>query len=91
MKTLKTYLIVLHLIICLDLLRKTKFVSTQLFSLNNSVADRHLYVDFENYERDKVNITCHFVCSVLSEDNNNNPEVAQEIDGNRVVLKDNRR
>ena len=52
--------------------------------------NRHLYLDFENKEREEVNSACDFVSGILSEDISNNSEVAQEIDDNRSKLKDNR-
>ena len=52
--------------------------------------NKHLYPDFENNEREKVNSICDFVSGVLSEDNSNDSGVAQEIDDNRFKLKDNR-
>ena len=65
------------------LLRKIKFLSTL-------VVNRHLYLDFENNERDEINTACDFVSGELSEDNINDSEVAQEIDDNSAKLKDNR-
>ena len=64
-------------------MRKIKFLSTL-------VVNRHLYLDFENNERDEINTACDFVSGELSEDNINDSEVAQEIDDNRAKLKDNR-
>ena len=49
-------------------------------SVKNLVVNRHLYLDFENNEREEVNSACDFVSGVLSEDNSSNAEVAQEID-----------
>ena len=59
-------------------------------SVKNLVVNRHLYLDFENNEREVVNSTWDFVSGELSEDNSNDSEVAQEIDDNRAQLKDNR-
>ena len=60
-------------------------------SVKNLVVSRHLYLDFENNERDGVNSTCNFVSGELSEDNGNDSEVAQETDDSRAKLKDNRK
>ena len=59
-------------------------------SVKNLVVNRHLYLDFENNEREVVNSRWDFVSGELSEDNSNDSEVAQEIDDNRAQLKDNR-
>ena len=59
-------------------------------SARNLVVNRHLYLDFENNEREEVNSAYHFVSGELSEDNSNDSEFAQEIDDNRPKLKDNR-
>ena len=59
-------------------------------SARNLIVNRHLYLDFENNEREEVNSACHFVSGELSEDNSNDSEFAQEIDDNRPKLKDNR-
>ena len=59
-------------------------------SVKNLVVNRHLYLDFENNEREEVNSACDFVSGELSEDNSNDSDVAQEIDDNRTKLKDNR-
>ena len=56
-------------------------------SVKNLVVNRHLYLDFENNEREGVNSACDFVSGELSEDNSNDSEVAQEIDDNRAKLK----
>ena len=40
--------------------------------------NKHLYLDFENNEREKVNSICDFVSGVLSEDNSNNSGVVQK-------------
>ena len=58
-------------------------------SVKNLVVNRHLYLDFENNERDVVNSAWYFASGELSEDNSNDSEVAQEIDNNRAKLKDN--
>ena len=50
----------------------------------------HLYLDFENNEREEVNSACNFVSSILSEDNSNSSEVTQETDDSRAKLKDNK-
>ena len=47
--------------------------------LFNSVKNRHLYLDFENDEREGANTACDFVSVELSEDNSNDSEVAQEM------------
>ena len=52
--------------------------------------DRHLYLDFENNEREEVNSACYFVSGVLFEDNSSDSEIAQEIGDNRAELKVNR-
>ena len=59
-------------------------------SVKNLIANRHLYLDFENNEREKVNSASDFVSGVLSEDNSNDSEVAQEIHDNRTKLKENK-
>ena len=59
-------------------------------SVKDLVVNRHLYLDFENDEREEINSACDFVSGELSEDNINDSEVAQEIDDNRAKLKDNR-
>ena len=58
-------------------------------SFKNLVVNRHLYLDLENNEREKINSACDFVSGELSEDNINDSEVAQEINDNRAKLKDN--
>ena len=58
-------------------------------SFKNLVVNRHLYLDLENNEREKINSACDLVSGELSEDNINDSEVAQEIDDNRAKLKDN--
>ena len=58
--------------------------------VKNLVVSRHLYLAFENNERDGVDSTCNFVSGELSQDNSNDSEVAQETDDNRAKLKDNR-
>ena len=52
-------------------------------SAKNLVVNKHLYLDFENNEREEINSACDFVSGELSEDNINDSEVAQEIDDNR--------
>ena len=59
-------------------------------SVKNLVVNRHLYLDFENNEKEGINSACDFVSGELSEDNINDSEVAQVIDDNRAKLKDNR-
>ena len=59
-------------------------------SVKNLVANRHLYLDVENTEREEVNSACDFVSGELSEDNSNDSEVVEETDDNRAKLKDNR-
>ena len=56
-------------------------------SVKNLVVNRHLYLDFENNEREEVNSACDFVSGELSEDNSNDSEVAWETDDNRAKLK----
>ena len=56
-------------------------------SVDNLLGDRHLYLDFENNEKE-VNSACDFVSSVLSEDNCNDSEVAQDTGDNRAELKE---
>ena len=52
--------------------------------------NRHLYLDFENNEKEEINSACDFVSGELPEDIINDSEVAQGIDDNRAKLKDNR-
>ena len=59
-------------------------------SVKNLVVNRHLYLDFENNEREVVKSTWDFVSGELSENNSNDSEVAQEFDDNRAQLKYNR-
>ena len=59
-------------------------------SVNNLVVNRHLYLDFENNEREEVNSACDFVSDVLSEDCSNDSEIVQKIGDNRDKVKDNR-
>ena len=59
-------------------------------SVKNLVVNKHLYLDFENNEREEINSACDFVSGELSEDSINDSVVAQEIDDNRAKLKDNR-
>ena len=56
----------------------------------NLVVNRHLYLAFENNEREEVISACDLVSGELSEDNSNDFEVAQETDDNRAKLRDNR-
>ena len=56
-------------------------------SVKNVVANRHLHLDFEKNEREKVNSARNFVSRALSEDNSNDSEVAQEIDDSRINLR----
>ena len=56
-------------------------------SVKKLVANRHLYLDFENNEREEVNSAHDFVSGVPSE--SNNCEVSQDIDDNKAKLKDN--
>ena len=58
-------------------------------SVNNLVADRNLYFDFQNRKREEVHSAGNFVSGALFEDNSNDFEVEQEIDDNRAELKDN--
>ena len=58
-------------------------------SVKHLVADRHLYLAFENNEKVEINSACDFVNGVLPWDNINDSEVTQEIDDNRAKLKDN--
>ena len=48
-------------------------------SVKDLVVNRHLYLDFENDEREEINSACDFVGGELSEDNINDSEVALEI------------
>ena len=57
-------------------------------SVKDLIVNRHLYLDFENNEREGVNSACDFVSGVLYEDNTSDSEVAQEIENNRAKLKD---
>ena len=59
-------------------------------SVKNLVVNRHLYLDFDNNEKEVVNSAWDFVSGELSEDNSNDSEVLQEIDDNSAKLKDNR-
>ena len=59
-------------------------------SVKNLVVNRHLYLDFENNEKEEINSACDFVSGELPEDIINDSEVAQGIDDNRAKLKDNR-
>ena len=58
-------------------------------SVENLIVNRHLYLGFENNKREEVISVCDFVSGELSEDNNNDSEVAQETVDNKVKLKDN--
>ena len=59
-------------------------------SVNNVVADRHLYFkNFENDKREEVYSADNFVGDVLFEDSSNHSKVAQEIDYSMTELKDN--
>ena len=49
-----------------------------------------MYLDFGNNEREEINTLCNFVSGELSEDNNNDSKVAQEIDDNSAKSKDGR-
>ena len=59
-------------------------------SVKNLVVNKHLYLDFENNEREEINSTCDFVSGELSDDSIHESEFAQEIDNNSVKLADNR-
>ena len=59
-------------------------------SVKNLVVNKHLYLDFENNEKEEINSASDLISGELSEDSINNSEVAQEIDDNRAKLKDNR-
>ena len=72
-------------ILTVDITNKNK---VPFNSVDNLLGDRHLYLDFENNEKE-VNSACDFVSSVLSEDNSNDSEVAQDTDDNRAELKEN--
>ena len=48
-------------------------------SVKDLVMNRHLYLDFENNEREEINSACDFVGGELSEDNINDSEVELEI------------
>ena len=52
----------------LDFIEKNK---VPLNFVKNLVVKGHLYLDFENNEREEVNSACDFVSGVLSEDNSN--------------------
>ena len=52
--------------------------------------NKHLYLDFENNEREEINSACGFASGELSEDSINDSEVAQEINDKRAKLKYNR-
>ena len=58
-------------------------------SVKNLVVNRHLYLDFDNNEKEVVNSAWDFVSGELSEDNSNDSEVPQEIDDNSAKLKNN--
>ena len=59
-------------------------------SVCDLVLDRHLYLYFENNEREEINSTHDFVSGKLSGDNSSDSKVEQEIDDSRAELKDNR-
>ena len=59
-------------------------------SVKNLDMNKHLYLDFENNEREEINSACDFVSGELSEDSINDSEVAQEIDDNTTKVKENR-
>ena len=59
-------------------------------SVNNLVPNRHLYLDFEKNERQKVSSKYDFVSGKLSEDNRNSSANAPKVDDNTSKLKDNR-
>ena len=58
--------------------------------MENQIANRHLYVNTENNEREEVINACDFVSGELSEDDSNDSEVAQETYDSRGKLRDNR-
>ena len=70
-----------------DFIKKNK---VPFNSAKNLVVNKHLYLDFENNEREEINSACDFVSGELFEDSINDSEVAQKIDDNRAKLKDNR-
>ena len=53
-------------------------------SVKNLVVNKHLYLDFENNEREEINSACDFVSGELCEDSINDSEVGQEIDDSRA-------
>ena len=53
-------------------------------SVKNLDVNKHLYLDFKNNEREKINSACDFVSGELSEDSIN------DSDDNRAKIKDNR-
>ena len=61
-----------------------------LNSVKNLAVNKHLYLDFENNEREETNNACDFVSGELSEDSINDSEVAQEIDDKTTKVKENR-
>ena len=54
--------------------------------------NKHLYLDFQNNEREEINSAYDFVSDELSEDSEifHYSEIAQKIDDSRAKLKDNR-
>ena len=46
-------------------------------SVKNLVVNKHLYLDFENNEREEINSACDFVSGELSEDSISDSEVVQ--------------
>ena len=59
-------------------------------SAKNLVVNRHLYLEVNYNEGEQIISACDCVSGVLSEDNSNDSEVAQEIHDNRNKLKNNR-
>ena len=61
-------------------------------SVKNLVVNKHLYLDFQNNEREEINSAYDFVSDELSEDSEifHYSEIARKIDDSRAKLKDNR-
>ena len=62
-------------------------VRVPFYSLSDLVLDRHLYLYFENNEREEVNSICDFDSGNVSGDKSNDPEFRQEINDNSAELK----
>ena len=48
-------------------------------SVKNLVVNRHLYLYFENNEREEASSVCEFVSGELSEEDSNDSAVAQKL------------